>query len=83
MNVVLIARQNNEPIYKRLNMEQYLTAFGTVLSVLGGVWAIVSHKTTALERRIDKHDEKIFLLATGKTLREAMIEAKHLSDGKK
>lgn len=63
-------------------MEPYLTALGTVLAMLGGVWAIVSHKTAWLEHRIDKQDEKIFLLATGKTLREAMIEAKQNSDSK-
>lgn len=57
-------------------MESYITAFGTVIAMLGGVWAIVTLKTSALEKRMDAQDEKIFLLATGKTLREAMIESK-------
>jgi hypothetical protein len=52
------------------------TAICTVLSVLGGVWAIVSYKTSELEKRIDTMDERIFYLATGKTLKEAMMEAK-------
>lgn len=52
------------------------TAVGTVITVLGGVWAIVSYKTSELEKRMDMMDERIFLLATGKTLKEAMLEAK-------
>ena len=52
------------------------TAIGTIITVLGGVWAIVSYKTTELEKRMEMMDERIFLLATGKTLREAMLEAK-------
>lgn len=92
------------------------TAIGTVVTVLGGVWGIVTYKTNALEHRMDKleekmdkheqktfamvlaqdekiehrmniheekmfamlvaQDEKIFQLATGKSLREAMMEAK-------
>jgi hypothetical protein len=50
------------------------TAIGTIITVLGGVWAIVSYKTTELEKRMEMMDERIFLLATGKTLREAMLE---------
>ena len=52
------------------------TAVGTVLTVLGGVWAIVTYKTAELEKRMDSQDDKIFFLATGKTLREAMLETK-------
>lgn len=59
-----------------MTADAYLTAFGTVLSILGGVWWIVTHKTDALEKRLDILDERIFLLATGKTLREAMMESK-------
>lgn len=66
----------NKIITLKESMEPYITALGTVLSVLGGVWAIVAHKTKHLEDRIDSQDEKIFLLATGKTLREAMLEIK-------
>ena len=52
------------------------TAIGTVLSVLAGVWAIVTYKTSELEKRMNSQDDKIFLLATGKSLKEAVIEAK-------
>jgi hypothetical protein len=56
--------------------DAYLTALGTVLAVLGGVWAIVTHKTRELEKRMDLQDDRIFFLATGKTLKEAMLKTK-------
>lgn len=63
-------------------MEHYITAIATVVTILLGVWTIVNKKTEHMERRIDAQDDKIFLLATGKTLREAMIEAKRNKEEK-
>lgn len=60
----------------------YWIAIGTVLTVLGGVWGIVSYKTNELEKRMDTMDERIFLLATGKTLREAMMEDKKAKENR-
>jgi len=54
----------------------FFTSLGTVLTILGGVWAIVSYKTHDIEKRMESQDEKIFFLATGKTLREAILESK-------
>lgn len=59
-----------------LHTDLFITAAGTVISFLGGVWWIVTYKTNSLEKRMDAQDERIFQLATGKTLREAMLEAK-------
>ena len=65
-----------------MTAETFLTALGTVISVIAGVWAIITHKTHRLEKRLDLNDERIFLLATGKTLREAMLEEKKAKEDK-
>lgn len=54
-----------------------LTGIGTFL----GLWAILTRKFDHLERRMDRTDiridaleERIFYMATGKTLKEAVEE---------
>jgi hypothetical protein len=63
-----------------MTLDAYLTAIGTILIVLGGVWGIVTYKTKKLEEYIESMDDRIFYLATGKTLKEAILEAKAKKD---
>ena len=71
-----------------------LTVIGTGVSVVGLVYTIIRNfkndidiKFTQQEERIFKHlaiqDERIFLLATGKTLKEAMMEDKKNDEARK
>ncbi len=43
----------------------------------------IEKKINDMEKRLDLQDERIFLLATGKTLKEAMIEAKRNEEARK
>ena len=59
----------------------------TILSLIAIVWYFTSQLKSeiksdikSLEKRIDTQDERIFLMSTGKTLREAIIEAKKKSE---
>lgn len=63
------------------------TVIGTVIGAAGLIYATLRNFKTdikadivAMEKRLDLQDERIFLLATGKTLQQAMIEAKMASD---
>lgn len=59
------------------------TAIGTGITVIATVYGFLRNfkndmnkKFEHMENRLDLQEERIFLLATGKTLREAMVEAK-------
>lgn len=73
------------------NIEVVFSVLGIALASLGLVYTFlrnfktdINQKIDAMEKRLDLQDERIFLLATGKTLREAMVEAKkHEEDRRK
>lgn len=60
----------------------FWTIIGTGLGVVALIYNYLRNFRADLEKRIDAQDERIFLLATGKTLREAMIETKKKSEEK-
>lgn len=59
------------------------SVIGTGIAVIGFVYGFlrnfktdINKKIDHMEHRLDLQDERIFLLATGKTLKEAMLESK-------
>lgn len=59
------------------------TVIGTGIATVTLVYAFLRDFKADIEKRIDIQDERIFLLATGKSLREAMIEAKKNEEARK
>ncbi len=53
-----------------------LTVIGFVYGFLRNFKSDINARMDKSDERLDAQDERIFLLATGKTLREAMLEAK-------
>jgi hypothetical protein len=60
-----------------------ITVIGFVYGFLRNFKSDINKKIDGMEKRLDLQDERIFLLATGKTLREAMIEAKKNEEARK
>lgn len=60
-----------------------LTSLGTSITIIGFIYAIlrnfkidVNNRMDKFEKRIDDIDEKIFFLATGRTLTQAILDEK-------
>ena len=56
------------------------TVIGTGVGTIALVYQIMKSFKDDIHKRMDAQDERIFQLATGKTLKEAMMEAKRKSD---
>jgi len=60
-----------------------ITVIGFVYGFLRNFKNDINKKIDSMEKRLDIQDERIFLLATGKTLRDAMIDAKRSEESRK
>lgn len=56
---------------------QNIISLGTMMWLFA---KYIRYQIKSFEKRIDFQDERIFQLATGKTLKEAMLEAKKKSE---
>jgi hypothetical protein len=63
-----------------LDIGVIFTVIGSAIGTIALVYQIMKSFKDDLHKRMDAQDEKIFQLATGKTLKEAMLEAKRKSD---
>lgn len=68
-------------------MENILTAIGSVVTISSIFYTIVrnfrtdfNEKFDKMEKRLDNIDEKMFYLATGKSLAQAILEEKLKSE---
>jgi hypothetical protein len=68
---------------KSLDWTQVVTTIGTGLTVIGLVYTFIRNfkadiggKFDKMEKRIDTLEERMFWLATGKTLTDAILEEK-------
>ena len=57
------------------------TVLGTGIAIIAFVYSIIRNFRQDLKEALYAQDERIFQLATGKTLREAMMEAKRKATG--
>jgi hypothetical protein len=69
--------------HKRKGDNMDWSVIGTGIALAGFMYGIIRNLKTDLQKnydrselRIDALEERIFLLATGKTLKEAMLESK-------
>jgi len=58
----------------------FFTIIGTAITSIGFMWQIMKHFEQKMESKMEKLDERIFWLATGKSLKEAILEEKMRQD---